>query len=66
MNTITHRDATLTAEELNREIALAFELGPNGPRFCGVPYVGFASCERIGNHDGEHVCTGHTGRLIGF
>ncbi len=61
-----HKDATLTAEELNAEIDEAFRLGSSGPRFCGRPYVGLASCQRIGNHEGEHVTKGLTGRLIAF
>ncbi|QNO12719.2 hypothetical protein SEA_SNEK_59 [Arthrobacter phage Snek] len=65
MKTI-HRDATLTAEELQAEIAKTFELGPEGPGFCAYRYVGFASCERIDGHDGEHVSTGATGRLVAF
>ncbi|WP_157360971.1 hypothetical protein [Arthrobacter sp. EPSL27] len=36
------------------------------PRFCHAKYVGFAVCSRIGCHDGEHVTTGATGRLIGW
>lgn len=63
---MNHRDATLTAEELRAEIMKAFELGANGPRFCAAPYVAGAICERIGNHDGEHVTVGRTGRLIAF
>jgi len=63
---MAHKTATLTAEELQAEIAKAFELGPDGPRFCAYRYVGLSSCERIGDHDGEHVTTGATGRLIAF
>jgi hypothetical protein len=61
-----HRTATLTNEELANEIALSFRLGANGPRFCTAPYVAGHSCLRIGNHDGEHVTRGRTGRLIGW
>lgn len=61
-----HRTATLTAEELTAEINEAFELGAEGPGFCKTHYVGFAVCQRIGNHDGEHVVKGATGRLIAF
>ncbi|QNJ56559.1 hypothetical protein SEA_NIOBE_60 [Arthrobacter phage Niobe] len=61
-----HLPATLTADELSDEIQMVYTLGSDGPGFCGAHYVGLASCERIGNHEGEHVVTGHTGRLIAF
>ncbi|WVX88049.1 hypothetical protein SEA_TFORTROY_61 [Arthrobacter phage TforTroy] len=61
-----HTPATLTADELSDEIQMVYTLGSDGPGFCGAKYVGFASCERIGNHEGEHVVTGHTGRLLAF
>jgi hypothetical protein len=61
-----HRDAQLTEAELTAEIDEAFRLGSSGPRFCNAPYVGFAGCQRIGNHTGEHVTVGLTGRLIGW
>lgn len=61
-----HRTATLTLNELTAEITRAFALGQHGPGFCNEKYVGLASCQRIGNHDGEHVTVGLTGRLIGF
>lgn len=65
-STVTHRAATLTVEELGREIDKAIILGADGPRFCHAKYVGYAVCSRIGGHDGEHVTTGATGRLIGW
>ncbi|WGH21584.1 hypothetical protein SEA_ASCELA_61 [Arthrobacter phage Ascela] len=61
-----HTPATLTADELTAEIDEAFLLGAEGPGFCKAHYVGLAVCQRIGNHDGEHVVKGHTGRLIAF
>ncbi|AYN57780.1 hypothetical protein PBI_DRMANHATTAN_62 [Arthrobacter phage DrManhattan] len=63
---MTHRTATLTADALSDEIQMVYTLGSDGPGFCNKPYVGLASCERIGDHDGEHVVTGRTGRLIAF
>lgn len=61
-----HTTAELTADELTAEIDKAFELGAEGPGFCKAHYVGLAVCQRIGNHEGEHVVKGHTGRLIAF
>ncbi|WGH20773.1 hypothetical protein SEA_JOHNDOE_60 [Arthrobacter phage JohnDoe] len=63
---MAHRDATLTKEELTVEITRAYVLGQHGPGFCAARYVGVATCQRIGNHDGEHVTTGLTGRLVGW
>jgi len=63
---MAHKIATLTNEELTAEIDEAFRLGSNGPRFCNKPYIAGNVCERIGNHEGEHVTTGRTGRLIAF
>lgn len=63
---MTHRTATLTADELSDEIATVYLLGSDGPGFCGKHYVGFATCSRIGDHEGEHVVKGATGRLIAF
>ncbi|WIC90175.1 hypothetical protein SEA_VROOMVROOM_25 [Arthrobacter phage VroomVroom] len=61
-----HRTATISRQELDMEIAKAFALGEDGPRFCNEKYVGLAACERIGGHKGEHAVTGNTGRIIGW
>lgn len=61
-----HRTADMTPEELGREIDRAIVLGADGPRFCGAPYVGFATCARIGDHEGEHVTQALRGRLIAY
>lgn len=67
MNTFpNHRTAALNADELTAEIDEAFRLGSSGPRFCGAKYISHYVCQRIGNHEGEHVTVADSGRLVGF
>lgn len=61
-----HTTANTTKAAHEAEIAAVIEAGADGPRFCNQPYVGLAACERATGHDGEHVTTGLTGRLIGY
>jgi hypothetical protein len=63
---VEHKIATMTNEELMEEINETFLLGSSGPRFCVKPYVAGHVCLRQGNHEGEHVTRGRTGRLIAF
>lgn len=58
--------ATIDREGLSAEIDKAYELGPDGPRFCGQHYRGLATCQRIGNHPDEHVATSERGTLVHY